>query len=55
MRMAPVSQVDRSKADGVAQHSTERWNAASGYVVIVLGIAGAAGADITSASRRVGR
>ena len=26
----------------VVKHSTERWNAASGYVVIVLGIAGAA-------------
>ena len=38
--MKPFSH-DRSRAD-VSQHSSERWNAASGYFVIVLGIAGAA-------------
>ena len=39
--MKPFSHVDWSRADA-SKHSTERWNAASGYVVIVLGIAGAA-------------
>ena len=40
--MTAVSHVDRSKADELPRHSTERWNAASGYLVVVLGIAGAA-------------
>jgi hypothetical protein len=39
--MRPFPHVDRSKADA-SRHSTERWDGASGYVVIVLGIAGAA-------------
>ena len=39
--MKPFPHVDWSKADA-SRHSTERWNGASGYVVIVLGIAGAA-------------
>jgi hypothetical protein len=34
--------LDRTQADQMSDHSTERWNAASGYVVIALGIAGAA-------------
>jgi len=40
--MAPGSHVDRSKTNDLPQHSTERWNAAGGYLVIVLGVAGAA-------------
>jgi hypothetical protein len=40
--MTPVVHGDPSKADERYPHSTERWNAASGYLVIVLGIAGAA-------------
>ncbi len=34
--------LDRTQADQMSDHSTERCNAASGYVVIALGIAGAA-------------
>jgi hypothetical protein len=40
--MTPVSPVDRTEATTTPEHSLERWNAASGYIVIVLGIAGAA-------------
>ena len=39
--MKSFSHVHWSRADA-AQHSSERWNAASGYLVIGLGIAGAA-------------
>jgi hypothetical protein len=39
--MKSFSHVHWSRA-GTAQHSSERWNAASGYLVIGLGIAGAA-------------
>ena len=39
--MKPFPYVDWSKADA-SRHSTERWNGASGGVVIMLGIAGAA-------------
>jgi hypothetical protein len=37
-----MPRVDWSKADEMSQQTPERWHAASGYVVIVLGIAGAA-------------
>jgi hypothetical protein len=40
--MTPVSPVDRTKAATTPERSLERRNAASGYIVIVLGIAGAA-------------
>jgi hypothetical protein len=40
--MTPVSHVDGSKTDEMPDHSAERSNAASGYLVIALGIAGAA-------------
>jgi hypothetical protein len=39
--MKSLSHVHWSGTDAV-QHSSERWNAASGYLVIGLGIAGAA-------------
>jgi hypothetical protein len=40
--MRPISPVDGLQADEISEASTERWNAASGYLVIALGIAGAA-------------
>ena len=40
-RMNSFSHVDWSR-EGTSKHSSERWHAASGYLVIVLGIAGAA-------------
>jgi hypothetical protein len=42
IRMTSVSDGDRFEPDDMPQHPSERWNAASGYLVIMLGIAGAA-------------